>query len=115
VGGLLVAKVLFLGQARGHDLLGEIREQLNVNNAKVTAGQHELREHVDEGLLKQNDLLHQQTTAIDGKIVTMTQYIEKWFGEIGTRLEWLDHNIANPERRLPLRAPSPHEGSERGR
>ena len=82
---------------------------LNANNAKIAAGQQELRSHVDEVATKQNDLLHQQTAAIDGKIVTLTQYIEKWFSEIGTRLEWLDHNVANPDRRMPLRAPSPHE------
>ena len=90
---------------------------LNANNAKIAAGQQELRSHIDTVATKQGDLVHQQTNAIDSKIVTLTQYIEKWFTEIGTRLEWLDHNVANPERRMPLRAPASHEDRhpERGR
>ena len=80
---------------------------LNANNAKVTAGQQELRNHVDERLVHQDTLVHQQTGAIDMKINTLEKYIERWFTEIGTRLEWLDHNIANPDRHMPLRAPRP--------
>jgi hypothetical protein len=90
---------------------------LNANNAKVTAGQQELRVHVDEGLTKQNDLVHQQTNAIFEKIAALEQYIEKWFSEIGQRLEMLNWNIAHPEQALPLRAPLPREERqpERGR
>ena len=102
---------LFLRMDKFIDDLHAQTVLLTANNAKIAAGQQELQAHIDAVATKQNDLLHQQTNAIDGKIVTLTQYIEKWFTEIGTRLEWLDHNVANPERRMPLRAPSPHEES----
>jgi hypothetical protein len=98
VGGLLVAKVLFLGQTRGHELLGQIAAQLNDNNAKILAELHTERNHADADRRAQNELL-----------VKLEKYIEEWFTEIGTRLEWLDHNVANPERRMPLRAPAPRE------
>ena len=90
---------------------------LNANNAKIAAGQQELRSHVDEVATKQDALLHQQTNAIDSKIITLTQYIEKWFTEIGTRLELLNFNIQHPDKALPLRAPLPHQEHqpERGR
>ena len=90
---------------------------LNMNNAKVTAGQVDLRTHLDTALTKQNELVAIQTTTIDTKVTTLEKYIETWFSEIGRRLELLNHNISNPERTLPLRAPLPHEErpQERGR
>lgn len=91
------------------DDLGEQAIILNTNNAKVTTGQQELRNHLDMALTKQNELVAVQTTTIDAKVDGLERYVEKWFSEIGTRLEWLDHNIEHPDRRLPLRAPSPHE------
>jgi hypothetical protein len=101
-------------------LLDDLQEQnvlLAANNAKVTTGQHELRVHVDEGLTKQNDLVHQQTTAIFEKVTTLEKYIEGWFTEVGERLEMLNWNIAHPDKALPLRAPLPREERqpERGR
>jgi hypothetical protein len=99
------------------DDLQEQNTLLAANNAKVTAGQQDLRAHVDEGLSKQNDLVHQQTNAIFEKITTLEKYIERWFSEVGERLEMLNWNIAHPEKALPLRAPVPREERpvERGR
>lgn len=91
------------------DDVGAQATLLNVNNARVTTGQVELRNHLDMALTRQNELVATQTTTIDAKIDALENYVEKWFSEIGTRLEWLDHNIEHPDRRLPLRAPSPHE------
>jgi uncharacterized protein YoxC len=101
-------------------LLEDVQVQntlINANNAKVTAGQQDLRAHVDEGLTKQNDLVHQQTNAIFEKVTTLEKYIEGWFSEIGQRLEMVNWNIAHPDKALPLRAPLPHEERqpERGR
>lgn len=98
--------------ARLDKLLDDMQAQnalLTANNAKVTAGQQELRTHVDEGLTKQNDLVHQQTNAIFAKVTTLEKYIEGWFSEIGQRLEMLNWNIAHPDKTLPLRAPLPRE------
>ena len=101
-------------------LLDDLQAQqmlLNANNAKVTAGQQELRNHVDERLVHQDTLVHQQTGAIDVKINTLEKYIERWFTEIGTRLELLNFNVKNPDKALPLRAPLPPEDRDppRGR
>jgi hypothetical protein len=93
-------------------LLEDVQDQntlLTANNAKVTAGQHELRAHVDEGLSKQNDMVHQQTNAIFEKVTMLERYIDGRFSEIGQRLEMLNWNIAHPEQALPLRAPLPRE------
>ena len=83
---------------------------LNANNAKVTTGQHELRVHLDEGMLRQNDLLHT-------KIGAFEKYIETWFSEVGKRMEILDFNIKHPDRALPLRGfqPGDDRQQERGR
>jgi hypothetical protein len=101
-------------------LLDDVQLQntlLTANNAKVTAGQQELRAHVDEGLSKQNDLVHQQTNAIFEKVTMLEKYIEGWFSEVGQRLEMLNWNIGHPDKALPLRAPLPREERqpERGR
>jgi uncharacterized protein YoxC len=98
--------------ARVDKLLEDVQEHatlLAANNAKVTAGQQDLRAHVDEGLSQQSALVHQQTSAIFEKVTTLEQYIEGWFSEIGQRLEMLNWNIAHPEKALPLRAPLPRE------
>jgi hypothetical protein len=114
---------------RMEKLIADVQEQnvlLTANNAKVTAGQQALQIHLDEALGHQTDLVHQQTTAIDGKVAllgtavdkrfdSIHKYIEEWFSEIGRRMEWLDHNIANPDRRMPLRAPLPQEEHQPGR
>ena len=81
---------------------------LSANNTKITTGQHELRVHLDESMLKQNDLLRTQLDALE-------QYIEGWFTEVGTRLELLNYNIKNPDKALPLRAPLPREDHLPGR
>lgn len=88
---------------------------LTTNNAKVTAGQQELQAHIDQALERQTALVHTQTEAIAALVHKQTEYIEAWFSEIGARLEWLDHNVANPDRRLPLRAPSSHEERQKER
>ena len=108
---------LFMRMDKLLDELGAQTILLNTNNAKVTMGQTELRNHLDMALTKQNELVANQTTTIDAKVDALEKYVEKWFSEIGTRLEWLDHNIEHPDRRLPLRAPSPHDErqKERGR
>ena len=94
-------------------LIDDIHAQdtlLMANNAKVTAGQQELRIHLDEGMLKQNDLLHTKMDALE-------KYIEAWFTEVGTRLELVNWNIAHPNEALPLRGTKPPEESQphRGR
>jgi uncharacterized protein YoxC len=93
-------------------LLDDLQAQnvlLAANNAKVTAGQHDLQAHVDEGLTKQNDMVHQQTNAIFEKVATLEKSIDGRFAEIGQRLEMLNWNIVHPEKALPLRAPLPRE------
>ena len=117
LGGAVVTKILFLGQMEGRQILGHMQELLTTNNAKVTTGQHELRNHIDAALVRQDTLVHQQTGAIDAKLEAFKQYVEGWFTEVGTRMEILNHNIAHPERVLPLRAPLPREDyhPERGR
>jgi hypothetical protein len=93
-------------------LLDDLQAQnvfLTANNAKVTAGQQELRAHLDDALAKQTALVHTQTEAIANLLLKQNEYVEKWFSDMGTRLEWLDHNIAHPDRRMPLRAPSTYE------
>ena len=82
---------------------------LNQNNAKIAAGQQELRSHVDAVATKQDGLLHQQTNAIDAKIIKLTEYIEAWFTEMGKRAEVHNHNTLYPDRALPLRSPLPPE------
>ena len=91
---------------------------LTANNAKIMAGQHELRTHFDEALVRQDTLLHQQTGAIDVKMVTLKEYVEGWFTEMAKRDEVHNHNTLHPDRALPLRSPLPpdeHPPRERGR
>jgi molybdopterin converting factor small subunit len=97
-------------------LLDDLQRQndlLNANNAKVTTGQHELRTHLDEALVRQDALVHTQTEAVEALVKGLTQYVEAWFSELGKRFEILNHNIAHPDRALPLRSPLPP--SEHGR
>ena len=108
-GGILAAKVLFLGQERGHQLLGEITAQLHAHTAMVTAGQQDLRTHLDESLMRHNDLVQTQTQAIHTKVDTLEAYLEAWFRDLGHRLEILNFNLQHPDRTLPLRAPLPEE------
>jgi hypothetical protein len=82
---------------------------LTANNAKVTAGQHELQTHLDTALTKQNELVAFQTTTIDAKVNTLEKYIEEWFSEVGRRLEIINFNALNPDKALPLRAPPPRD------
>jgi hypothetical protein len=101
-------------------LLHDLQQQtvvMNANNAKVTEGQHALRTHLDEALVRQDQLVHRQTEAIEALVKGLTQYVEAWFSEMGRRLELLNHNIAHPDKALPLRAPVPREEREpeRGR
>ena len=93
-------------------LLNDLQAQnmlLNANNAKITAGQHELRTHLNEALVRQDALVHTQTEAIEALVKGLTQYVETWFSEVGRRLELLNWNIAHPDKALPLRAPVPRE------
>jgi hypothetical protein len=106
-------------QLRVSDLFGRIDKLIDdlqaqntllaTNNAKVSAGQQELRSHVDEGLTTQNDLVHQQTNAIFEKVTLLEKSLDGRFAEIGQRLEMLNWNITHPEKALPLRAPLPRE------
>ena len=100
---------LFLRMDKFIDDLHAQTALLTANNAKVAAGQQELRIHIDGVTSKQNDLLHQQTNAIDAKIVRLTEYIEGWFTEMGKRAEVHNHNTLHPDRALPLRSPLPPE------
>jgi hypothetical protein len=117
VGGIVLAKILFLGQTRGQDMLTAIAQQLNENNAKITAGQHELRMHVETAFTKQSELVHTQTQAIEVLLQTLQRYIEEWFSEMGRRQELMNFNALHPEKALPLRGPVPSEEREppRGR
>ena len=93
-------------------LLDDLHAQnmlLNANNAKVTAGQQELRSHMDEALGRQTALVHTQTEAIAALVHKQTTYIEEWFSEMGKRGEVHNHNTLHPERALPLRSPLPPE------
>lgn len=90
---------------------------LNQNKNEVTSGQADLRNHVTETMHAQAALVHTQTEAIAALVHKQTEYVEKWFTEIGQRLEVLNFNIQHPERTLPLRSPLPPEERqpERGR
>jgi hypothetical protein len=117
VGGIVLAKILFLGQTRGQDMLTVMAQQLNDNNAKITAGQHELRVHIDTAFAHQSEIVQTQTQAIEVLLQTLHRYIEEWFSDMGRRQELLNWNIAHPDRALPLRGPAPPEEREppRGR
>lgn len=93
-------------------LIDDIQAQnllLTANNAKVTEGLHGLRTHLDEALVRQDELLHSQTNAIDGKVNTLEKYIEAWFSEMGKRFEIMNWNLSHPDKALPLRAPVPSD------
>jgi hypothetical protein len=110
-GGLLAAKILFLGQTRGHELLAGITAQLNSNNAKVVETLQAQQNHEDEGRRAQTELVHGQTEAIRALLEKLTTSIEAWFADMGRRQEIMNHNALNPERALPLRGPVPQEES----
>jgi hypothetical protein len=106
--------------ARVDKLLEDVQAQntlLTANNAKVTEGQDALQIHLDAALRAQDDRVNAQTTTIHAKVDTLENYIERWFSEVGQRLEMLNWNIAHPDKALPLRAPLPQEERqpERGR
>jgi len=108
-GGLLAAKILFLGQTRGHELLAGITAQLNANNAKIVELMQAQQLHEDEGRRAQTALVHGQTESIRALLEKLTGYIEQWFTEMGRRQELMNYNALNPDRALPLRGPVPSE------
>jgi phage-related tail protein len=117
--------------ARIDKVIEDVQEQntvLNANNGKLVTALHNLQAHTDEGLAKQNELVHSQTQAIAVLLETVThsltdgfaaarRYTEDWFSEMGRRQELMNFNALNPEKALPLRAPHPDEErhQERGR
>lgn len=98
-------------------LLDDIQAQnlvLNTNNAKVVAGQHELRTYVDGALRAQDDRMHTQVAGILTFMLEVKKYIEDWFTEMARRDDIHDWNATHsPEQALPLRGPAPTQ--ERGR
>jgi hypothetical protein len=110
-GGLLAAKILFLGQTRGQELLMGLTAQLNTNHARLVEVLQAQQAHEDEGRRAQTELVHGQTEAIRALLEKLTSYIEHWFTDMGRRQEIMNHNVLNPERALPLRGPVPQEES----
>lgn len=101
---------------------------LTTNNMKVTEGQHAMQQvivaevqrrsdKIEAAMHDQDERLREQTTVLESKFTTLTQYIEAWFSEMGRRQELMNFNALNPEKALPLRAPPPQDERhpERGR